>query len=253
MRTLGRWSVVLGFNAVVLALLVFSGDRVLRHLTTSSELSLQTISMEGVRRCSKEAIHARLNDFVGANLLELDLEAAAERVRQDPWVADCSVKRILPHGILVEVTEREPVALSSLNGDLYVVDGTGRVVAPADADLVGRLPVFTGTDSAPESDWRATHRRGVEALATLQATAGEWSRTVREIDLSRSDRIGVIAASSEPRLWLDPEKVDRNLAEYLVLRGEIGDRVGPMEYVDLRWSDRIAVMPENREPVSADR
>ena len=80
-----------------------------------------------------------------------------------------------------------------------------------------------------------------------------WSRTVREIDLSRSDRIGVIAASSEPRLWLDPDKVDRNLVQYLALSGEIGDRVGPMEYVDLRWSDRIAVMPENREPVSVDR
>jgi len=253
MRTLGRWSVVLGFNGVVLALLLFSGNRVMRHLTTSSELSLQTISMEGVRRCSQEAIHARLNDFVGANLLELDLEAAAERVRQEPWVADCSVKRILPHGIHVAVTEREPVALASLDGDLYVVDGTGRVVAPADAELAGRLPVLTGTDGAPVSDRRALHRRGVEALASLRRAAGEWSRTVREIDLSRPDRIGVIAATSEPRLWLDPEKVDRNLADYLALRGKIGDRIGPMEYVDLRWSDQIAVMPENRELVSVDR
>jgi cell division septal protein FtsQ len=253
MRTLGRWSVVLGFNAAVLALLVFSGNRVMRHLTTSSELSLQTISMEGVRRCSQEAIQARLSDFVGANLLELDLEAAAERVRQEPWVADCSVKRILPHGIHVAVTEREPVALALLDGDLFVVDRTGRIVAPAETELVGRLPVLTGTDRVPASDRRGVHRKGVEALATLRATAGEWSRTVREIDLSRPDRIGVISASSEPRLWLDPERVDRNLAEYLALRGEIGDRIGPMEYVDLRWSDRIAVMPENREPVSVDR
>ena len=104
-----------------------------------------------------------------------------------------------------------------------------------------------------ESERRAAHRRGVEVLATLREVAAVWTGTVREIDLSRADRIGVMADPREPRILLDPEWVDRNLSDYLALRDEIVDRVGPMEYVDLRWSNRIAVMPKDREIVSGNR
>ena len=46
---------------------------------------------------------------------------------------------------------------------------------------------------------------------------------------------------------LDPERVDRNLNHYLELRREIARRTGPsLQYVDLRWQDRIAVMPAVR-------
>jgi len=47
---------------------------------------------------------------------------------------------------------------------------------------------------------------------------------------------------------LDPERADRNLLEYLALEDEIGRRVGAATYIDLRWRDRIAVMPEPSNP-----
>ena len=243
LRTLGRWSVILAFNGAVLAMLLFSGAHAVRRARTSSELSLQAITMEGMHRGSGDAIRARLADMAGVNLFELDLDLLADRIRQEPWVADCAVRRVLPDGLHVRVTEREPAALTWVGESLHVVDGTGRVVGPAGADLHGRLPVLTGSEHLSEEEREAVLRRGVTALAALRGSASEWTQTVREIDLSRADRIRVRTEGSEPRLLLDPGRVDRNLADYLALRAEIGDRVGTVEYVDLRWSDRIAVMP----------
>ena len=46
-----------------------------------------------------------------------------------------------------------------------------------------------------------------------------------------------------PEILLDPHRVERNLNRYLKLRREIARRADQLEYVDLRWQDRIAVMP----------
>jgi hypothetical protein len=42
---------------------------------------------------------------------------------------------------------------------------------------------------------------------------------------------------------LDPARADRNLNEYLALEYDLLGRIGPVSYVDLRWRDRISIMP----------
>ena len=46
-----------------------------------------------------------------------------------------------------------------------------------------------------------------------------------------------------PVVLLDPEHADRNVRWFTELRAEIEQRVGPADSVDLRWRDRIAVLP----------
>ena len=45
---------------------------------------------------------------------------------------------------------------------------------------------------------------------------------------------------------LSSEDPLRNLDSYLALRDRIGGREDAIDYVDLRWRDRIAVMPAAR-------
>ena len=42
---------------------------------------------------------------------------------------------------------------------------------------------------------------------------------------------------------LDPRRIERNVEQYIKLRREIEHRAGTLDYVDLRWRDRIAVRP----------
>ena len=54
-------------------------------------------------------------------------------------------------------------------------------------------------------------------------------------------------------ILLDPERIDRNLERYIRLSRAIDDRVGAQTYVDLRWQDRISVMPRNQNIQTGSR
>jgi cell division protein FtsQ len=242
-RTLLRWASVAAVNLAILGLLAFSGSRALRHLTTSPEFALSNLRVEGACDATTERVRSSLAQLEGRNLPELDLSWVTERVRQDPSVLSCTAKRVFPHTLRVTVTEREPWVRARIDGHGYLVDRTGTVIAPTEPDASVTLPVLTGLDRLTDAQRQSALERGAAAVTMLGEHAGEWVKTIRELDLSRTDRISVLTANSGTRVILDPGRVDRNLRQFIALEDDILDRIGPASYVDLRWSDRIAVMP----------
>ena len=246
-RTLLRWSGVAAVNLALLGFLAYSGNRALRHLTTSPEFALRNLRIEGARPATEDRIRWSLAELEGRNVLEMDLDAVTATIKEDPWVLDCTVKRMLPHTLRVAVEEREPAVVARVGKRRLVVDRTGTVIADAGPATAQGLPVITGLEKLRNEHREGAVRKGVAAVEVLRRASTDWTEGLAEIDLSRADRI-VATQASGPRLLLDPERADRNLLEYLALEGEIGRRVGAASYVDLRWRDRIAVMPETSNP-----
>jgi cell division septal protein FtsQ len=141
------------------------------------------------------------------------------------------------------VTERTPAALAVIRGKAHVVDATGHVIGPAGSELSDNLPVLTGLEGLNREELIDALRSGVRQLERLRRSAGPFTAAISELDLSGSDRVVVRTVAPGPRLLLDPARVERNVMRYLMLRTLIERRVGPIEYVDLRWRGRIAVMP----------
>lgn len=242
-RILLRWSVILLINIAFVGAVGFTGLRAARGLARSGEFALERIEWEGLERASLEIARAGLQPWMGSNLLELDLARVEAIVRLNPWVQSASVRRILPRTLRITVKERTPAALAVIRGRAHVVDATGHVIGPAGADLAENLPVLTGLDGLEREELIERLRAGVRQLQRLDNSAGPFVAAISELDLSGPDRVVVRTVDHGPVLLLDPERVERNLARYLALREMIEQRVGPVEYVDLRWRDRIAVMP----------
>ena len=51
-----------------------------------------------------------------------------EGVETLPWVRTASVTRVLPHGLLVHVTERTPVAYAKVDGQVILIDEEGMLL-----------------------------------------------------------------------------------------------------------------------------
>jgi hypothetical protein len=66
---------------------------------------------------------------------------------------------------------------------------------------------------------------------------------IAELDMSREDRIAAKLTGSRSAILLDPDRVEQNLLYFMNLRETIQTRVGEADYIDLRWRDRISVMP----------
>lgn len=243
-HTLARWSGIAAVNLAVLGLVAYSGSRAFRHLTTSPEFALRVVNVEGGSAGTTARVRAALAELEGRNLPELDLDGVIDLVRRDPWVLDCTVKRVFPHTLRVSVTEREPWVRARIAGRDYLVDHSGTLIAAVEPGVAEELPLLTGLDRFAENERPAALEHGAEAVGTLRASASPWAETIVELDLSRDDRIAVVTNDAAPTILLDPALTDRNLIEYLALENDILDRIGPVSYVDLRWRDRISIMPD---------
>jgi cell division protein FtsQ len=242
-RWLLRWTGTIVANLALGAVAVYSVWQGMLLLTTTPGLALTDIRVEGTSRTSPTAIRALLAPYVGRNLLALDLGEAATRAAADPGVREAAVKRIFPHSLEVAVVERTPVALAVIRGLVHVVDESGFDMGPAGAGFSLDRPVITGLDRLDGSALREALALGARSIARLEAANPSWLREVSEFDLSKADRIEVVSRKQGPRLLLDAENVERNLNDYLALRGEVERRLGPATSVDLRWSSRISILP----------
>ena len=133
--------------------------------------------------------------------------------------------------------------MALLGGSVYVVDDGGVVMGPAGPELPYDLPLLVGLDAHRGKDREATLARGIDLLLRLHAAFPTWTRGISEVDLSRGDRVVVTRVEGGPQILLDPDRIDRNLGAYLALQPTIARKVGDVNRVDLRWSQRISLLP----------
>jgi cell division protein FtsQ len=241
-----RWTGLLLFNG----LLAWAGwtacSRTVEIACAAPEFQLEDVAVEGAHQTPREMLARELLPFKGVSLLTLDLMEVAAAAESHPWVEQASVKRILPCGIRIRLKERVPLALYREGDRTMVVDGKGFTHDAADLKHPGEfqgLPVFTGIAGAEDEERAARIRRGLGALLSLQSRYPEWSSRLSVIDLAKTDRITVTSGNSGVRLFLDPDDVLMNFEHFLALQDQIHNRIGPVDYFDLRWKDRIALMP----------
>ena len=243
LRGVARTVLALAFHGSVAAAIVISLVQAVSYMTRTREFALRRFEIEGVARGSEGEILRRLEAYRGRNLLDLHLRSVEMDIEAEPWVLRASVRRALPDALEVRVIEREPRALAVIHGEMCLVDATGHVIGRTGAGVADDLPVLTGLDELEGRELDEALARGVRALAELAGADASFVRDLSELDLTDEDRIVAHLAQGGPEILLDPARVERNLLAYLELRDAIARRVDEPEYVDLRWRDRIAVMP----------
>jgi len=116
------WRVVL---AVVLSVLAVVGGIWLVFF--SSVLAIDGVEVEGNRLLSESAVKEAAAVPTGEPLARADLEAIAARIEGLPAVASVDVSRAWPDKILVQVVEREAVAVIDDDGRFRGMDAEGVV------------------------------------------------------------------------------------------------------------------------------
>jgi cell division protein FtsQ len=129
-----------------------------RYLVTSPRFALRTLQVDGNVRLSPQEVAERGGLRLGDNVFALDLAEVERSLANEPWIANVRVQRKLPGSVIVAVTEHDPLALVSLQSELFLVSRAGRVFKQADPNDPLDLPVITGIDVRDV----ASDREGVE-------------------------------------------------------------------------------------------
>jgi cell division protein FtsQ len=220
-----RWRLALGGVLVVVLLAIpIWGPRVLGRLDF---FRVRKIEVLGLRYTPPADILARLHVDTTHSVWE-PLDPLAARVKAHPQIDSVVVTRKLPGTLVIEVTERRPVALVSGGPTLRAVDERGVALpldpsrTPVDAPIVTISP----RDAAVYHLLGAMQRDAPRLYARLSSirAAGAGELVLQLADLSVRTMTTVTLA----RLG-DIEPVERDLARRRLRAAEI----------DLRFKDQV--------------
>lgn len=148
-----------------------------RFVTTSARFAITSIEVHGNRHVDPDQVRAALPIAVGDNVFAANVDSLTRGLAANPWIADASAHRILPHTLVIEIREHEAAAVAELGG-LYLVDATGHPFKRVADDGVGvGMPIVTGLDRAAYlADPEATARAITSALGALTLWKTDPSR-----------------------------------------------------------------------------
>ncbi len=237
-----KWGVPIAAVTLVAVALVHAALR-------SPLFAVRQVTVNGNARLSAAAVERLAGDVRGQNIFAVDLAAARERVLTSPWVADVTLARVLPSTLVVDVVERVPMAIARVGDRLFLVDDAGVVIdayGPAyrdlDLPLVDGLVAASGGRPAADAE-RASLSR---ALFTSLRDRPDLGRRVSEIDVSSDDDAVVLLDNDPTRLHLGDRAFVERLTRYLELAPTLADRFSAVDYVDLRFGDRVFVHSESK-------
>jgi len=192
--------------------------------------NITNLTVTGHNQLTKEEVLAAARVTGRSSLLFLDVDATRERLKANSWIADATVRKLLPGQLQIEIKEREPFAMWQKDRRLSVIADDGTVLEGFVAPQLLTLPLVVGRgaetrakefiallDRFPairdqvrasilvgERRWNLRLKNGLdvrlpetgvagalEQLVTLEREAKLLTRDIVAIDMRLSDRVTV--------------------------------------------------------------
>jgi cell division protein FtsQ len=253
LRTISVPLVKGGLIAAFIVLLIYRGGAVLAEAPL---LKIDHIVVSGNHRLATADVLSILGGLRGENIVLSDLDGWRERLVGSPWVRDATFRRSLPSTVEVVVAEREPIGIGRQKGQLFLVDERGAVIdryGPQYADL--DLPIIDGlTVGSSTGDVEAG--RSELAARVIQAirTKPGLAKRLSQVDVTDQHNAAVILNGDQAVIYVGDDRFVPRLESYLDLASALRARVAEIDYVDLRFDDRIYVRPAKAsKSAGADR
>lgn len=186
----------------------------------------------------------------GTNIFRMSLDVERHGVETLPWVETASVTRILPHGLLVHITERAPVAYVNVGGRVSLVDDDGMLLDKPENGSFD-FPVLYGLDNVTSLDnRRARMALYLDFIRELGAEAPRTGWMISEVYLTDGEDLKALLINGQQTVQVHFGQKDflQRFHNFLVLLPEIQKSNGKLDSVDLRYRNQVVVDPQNSAP-----
>jgi cell division septal protein FtsQ len=206
------------------------------------------VDVQGVKRLGESELREIVGAFTGRNIFRVDLDAAARRARENPWVKTVSIHRSLPNRISMDFTERSAYAVLDNGTARYLMDREGFILERLEKEKASAwpLPVIVARDCRARPGEQADFEAFPDAMLLLEELASrrEWKPADLVITASSPETLGVFYAGQEFKLGRGrtADKL-RRLSEVLA---DAKARGIELASADLRPERQAAVMRKDR-------
>jgi cell division septal protein FtsQ len=193
--------------------------------------------------CGQEFVGRDIRALLDAsklrNLLLLDIGCLKDRIEAHRWVKEARLRKVFPSTLKIEIKEREPAAVLKAGDSFLLIDRDGVWLEQLAAREDANLPLFL--DSASFKD-NYQEKLGL-AWRCLDALTPNQRLEIEALDLSDPESASVYLLGQTTRLILGGERFSERLSFIQSYKETMEGQNGPLEYVDLRFDDRIIFKP----------
>ncbi|MFQ5701749.1 MAG: cell division protein FtsQ/DivIB [Acidobacteriota bacterium] len=225
-----------------------------RWITSPEHLQLRRVIVRGLEQARREEIVALVEPWLGRNVLEISLDKVEKKIREHPWVGPTGkvrIQRRLSDALVITIEERKAAGLALVDGFIVLLDEHGLPIDRFGPRYVRYdFPIIQGLDglvrAAKAGDGvrlKKAMRRGVDVTRTLARKVPAFYAKVSQIDVSDPSMVVLRIDGRDYDLRLSRDEYLRNLEHYFALEKVLEGRGDAIDYVDLRWQDRVAVSP----------
>ena len=215
-----------------------------RALSSAGFLRVTTITVRGNEHVSPGEVLALIGPLRGQNILMADLETYRRHLMASGWVKTATLRRVLPSTIEVDVDERSPIGLARIGGRLYLIDGAGTVIDEYGPNYSeGGLPIVDGLSTGTDGAADEIRAQLISSLVTALEAIPELSSRISQINVEDPYDAVVLLNEGPTLVHLGREQFAERLREYIELTPALRAHVADIDYVDLRFDQRVFIRP----------
>jgi cell division protein FtsQ len=216
-------------------------------IAAAPSLQIGHMVVRGHERLSTGEVLALVDGLRGQNILAVSLEQWQQKLLSSPWVESATIRRVLPSTVEITVQERQPMGIGRIGTAMYLIDGNGVIVdeyGPAYADI--DLPIIDGLAASPQDGGSIVDAARAEFAGRVigdLSTRPEIARKLSQLDVSDLHDAVAILDDDTVLLRLGESDFAARLQQYIDLAPTLRERVLGIDYVDLRFDERMYVRP----------
>ncbi|MGO9014482.1 MAG: cell division protein FtsQ/DivIB [Dissulfurispiraceae bacterium] len=220
--------------AAVLCLAVFFLIMRLLHVTEIVFIGNHHLKNEELSALCKIRTNSELFGVSGRDIYQ--------GLKHSPWIKDAVVRKELSGMVRIKVTERTPVALLSMAGKPFLIDNEGVMLEQMKEGSILLLPIIKGID--PVSN-RETYAEAVRLAGVLYDKRVVSYNGNVEITGQRPEDITLNVDTMMIKVGMGD--FEKKLERLAFVRDEIQKRNMTVQYIDLRFANKIIVKPVQQE------
>lgn len=195
-------------------------------------------------RCDSDALSPqqiafRAGLFAGTSLWQLDTRAAEAALEEPAWVERARVRRQFPNRVVVEVSERRPIAATLTPGGPQLIDADGVVFRPAGDIEYPDVPYLTGWQTPAETSERLLR---LQRLLRVARSAEARGIAVSQVDIDRAGTLWLFPEGRRVAVRLGSvQDLERKLSRLDSVLDRVPNDEAMVREIDASYADRVAV------------
>lgn len=222
-------------NKIIFFIFAFFVILISSYLVLTNYIFVRDIVFAGNYYIKDEELMHLLKIKKGDRLFSASNKELYNRLKKSPWVNEAVVRKDLTGQISISIKEATPLAILSLSDANYLVDKDGKILEHINHSSDFFLNVINIDPNNKE-----TYTEAIK-LANLLYRGEFFSGISVEISGNRPEDIALKADNI--LIKIGAGDYDKKMERLRVVKKEIESRNVKVEYIDLRFADRIIVKP----------